>query len=120
MNFASKHQRKVNEVYPSKPGEDGPVPTKISSLTYYLNARPGKIFKVMSYLERKTDRDLYKEKTGYNKVTLEILDNLFMQCSIHFPIYYVSCLRIVLAMVSAGDNELFIRTISTVLWFLHF
>lgn len=65
MSFGPKHQRKVNECYPMKPGEEGPVPGKINLLTFYINARPEKLLKVSAYLEKKVIKDVQRERTGY-------------------------------------------------------
>lgn len=62
--LTAKHRRKVDEVYPMHAGEEGPQSSKLSSLCYYVNARPAKLRKVCVYLERKVTRDLDKERTG--------------------------------------------------------
>ena len=62
--LTAKHRRKVNDVYPTHAGEEGPQSSKLSSLCYYVNARPTKLRKVMVYLERKVTQDLDKERTG--------------------------------------------------------
>lgn len=114
MPFTPKHQRKVNEIYPTRPGEEGPVSGKISALYHYLNARPAKINKVIAYLQKKVQRDLYKERVGYNKVTLEILEAIFSNCAAHFAIFSYGALDIIHSLLSCGEQELTIRAISTV------
>jgi hypothetical protein len=64
MSFGPKHQRKVNECYPMRPGEEGAVSGKISVLTYYINSRPEKLLKVSAYLEKKVRKDILRERTG--------------------------------------------------------
>lgn len=68
MSFGPKHQRKVNECYPVRAGEEGAVPGKISVLVYYINSRPEKLLKVSAYLERKVKKDVLRERTGYHSV----------------------------------------------------
>lgn len=62
--FLSKHKRYVNEVYPSNPGEEGPIHPKLGLLTTYVKARPVKLEKVLGYLECKVKIDLDRERSG--------------------------------------------------------
>ncbi len=61
MAFTPNHQQKVNECYPKKEGE-GTVTGKLSSLIYYINARPQKLVKVATYLSIKVESDVVKQK----------------------------------------------------------
>ena len=59
-----KHKKRVNDVYPTHPGEEGASSAKLSRLTYYINAKPLKVKKVFAYLESKVKNDIGKQRTG--------------------------------------------------------
>jgi hypothetical protein len=61
MAFTPNHQQKVNDCYPKKEGE-GCVTGKLSSLIYYINARPQKLVKVATYLSNKVAKDVSRQK----------------------------------------------------------
>lgn len=61
MAFTPNHQQKVNDCYPKKEGE-GCVTGKLSSLIYYINARPQKLIKVATYLSNKVVKDVSRQK----------------------------------------------------------
>lgn len=67
MSFGPKHQRKVNECYPVRAGEEGAVGGKIAALTFYINAKPEKLVKVSTFLEKKVKKDIQRERIGYSK-----------------------------------------------------
>lgn len=94
--FESKHEKKVNECYPQGSGEQGPVAGKISSLTYYINAKPAKLLKVASYLERKAPRDLIRQSSQFNAVTLEIVRGIMSNCGEYFVSFAPTVLRILI------------------------
>lgn len=114
MSFVPKHQRKVNEVYPSKVGEEGPMPGKLSALAYYLNSRPPKVPKVMLYLSKKVEKDLQRERFGFCKISLDILDNLLSHCPTLFEFYNVSLVEILYQLLSAADTGTIVKATSTV------
>lgn len=107
-----KHQRKINEVYPSTAGIEGAVKSKLSALHYYLNERPSKFSKAIEYLERKTNTDLQKGRIGYNKVALDILVCIFENCSQHYELFSISSLRIIHTLLPIA--ELTAKATSTV------
>ncbi len=93
--FEQKHEKKVNECYPPKgTGEAGPAAGKVSALTYYINAKPAKLLKVSSYLEKKAPRDLLKQSVNYNAVTLEIVKGIMLSCSEYFSNFAPTVLRL--------------------------
>lgn len=94
--FESKHEKKVNECYPQGSSEQGPVAGKISSLTYYINAKPAKLLKVASYLERKAPRDLIRQSSQFNAVTLEIVRGIMSNCGEYFVSFAPTVLRILM------------------------
>jgi hypothetical protein len=61
MPFTPNHQQKVNECYPKRDGE-GTVTGKLSSLIYYINARPQKLVKVATFLSVKVVKDVQRQK----------------------------------------------------------
>jgi hypothetical protein len=58
------HTTLINSVYPSHPGEEGPVQNRLSYLVYYASARPEKLTKIGKYLEKRLSKDIYREKSG--------------------------------------------------------
>lgn len=60
MPFTPNHQQKVNDCYPKKEGE-GTVSGKLSSLIYYINARPQKLVKVALYISTKVAKDIERQ-----------------------------------------------------------
>ncbi|EPZ35337.1 hypothetical protein O9G_000733 [Rozella allomycis CSF55] len=116
--LAPKHQRRVNDVYPTHPGEEGAVTSKLSRLTYYINARPVKLTKVVKYLETKVQHDLDKERSGYNKVSLEIIEALLHSCGSLSKAFAAPSLRIIKTLIENGDESLFNRTTSTFIMLL--
>jgi hypothetical protein len=120
MTFGPKHQRKVNECYPTRPGEEGAVSGKISVLTYYINAKPEKLQKVSVYLEKKVRRDVQRERSGYNKVTLEIVEGIMNGCSDFFGSFALTALTIIDVLSEALEAELIVRTASTVSFNVHY
>lgn len=65
MVGGSKHRAKVDECYPKWGRESTAAAGKISTLTYYINAKPEKLLKVSTYLLKKVPRDLVKETAEY-------------------------------------------------------
>lgn len=102
--FGPKHQRHVNECYPQSNGNTGAISGKISSLVYYINAKPSKLLKVSAYLERKTIRDIYRESAEYNIVTLEIIEGIMRGC---VDYYYTFAPTVVKVLFLLSKPELF-------------
>jgi hypothetical protein len=115
MSFGPKHQRKVNECYPVRAGEEGAVSGKIAVLTYYINAKPEKLLKVSAYLEKKVKKDVQRERTGYNKVTLDIVEGIMEGCGEYFGSFALTALSIIDTLSQSTDAELLSRVTSTVL-----
>lgn len=115
MSFGPKHQRKVNECYPVRAGEEGAVSGKITVLTYYINAKPEKLLKVSAYLEKKVKKDVQRERTGYNKVTLDIVEGIMEGCGEYFGSFALTALSIIDTLSQSTDAELLSRVTSTVL-----
>jgi hypothetical protein len=108
--FGAKHQHKVNECYPQGTGETGAAGGKISSLTFYINAKPAKLLKVSAYLERKVPKDLTRESPQYNGVTLEIVEGIMRGCSDYFVTFAPTVLRIIMLYSEAMlASELIVR-----------
>lgn len=114
MSFGPKHQRKVNECYPVRAGEEGAVSGKITVLTYYINAKPEKLLKVSAYLEKKVKKDVQRERTGYNKVTLDIVEGIMDGCGEYFGSFAMTALSIIDTLSQSTDVELLTRVSSTV------
>lgn len=115
MSFGGpKHQRKVNECYPTRPGEEGAVSGKISVLTYYINAKPEKLVKVSACLEKKVLKDVQKERSGYNKVTLEIIEGIMSGCQEFFGSFAPTALTILDVLSGRSEVDLLTKLVGTV------
>lgn len=87
---------------------------KIAVLTYYINAKPEKLLKVAAYLEKKVKKDVQRERTGYNKVTLDIVEGIMNGCSDYFGSFMACSLSIIDSLSQSGDEELLSRVVTTV------
>lgn len=57
-----KHATLINNCYPEKEGEKGPRSSELSYLTFYASSRPVKLTKVGTFLEKKVERDVWKNR----------------------------------------------------------
>lgn len=80
-----------------------PNSSELSYLLYYASTRRSKIQKVGAYLEKKTEADVRKAKTGNVQVTLQILAALIDRTRRDLTLYAPYVLRI-LANVLASNN----------------
>jgi hypothetical protein len=103
------HIALVNKVFPTKVGEEGPKSSDLSYLLFYVKSKPHKLSKVFAYLEKRVTRDLYKQKTGYVKVSLSIIASILMECHQHLKLFACSVLRIINAVLGSPDPELLVQ-----------
>ncbi|KAH3902392.1 related to Protein EFR3 [Saccharomycodes ludwigii] len=100
--FTPKHQRLVNQCYPTgKTPEKKPKSSETSYLLYYVNSRRTKLEKVSNYLLKKTARDLTHRRIGNIAVTLQILARIITSCKENLNVFLYDFLTI---MVQVGSN----------------
>ncbi|KAJ3097355.1 Protein EFR3 B [Phlyctochytrium planicorne] len=107
------HVTLINNVYPSEPGEVGPKSSSLSLLVFYASSKPQKLEKVGIYLERKLKQDARRNRNGYLKVTLDIVNALIDNCATHINLISKSILRIISDIVGNPDPELFLQATTT-------
>ncbi|KAJ3186383.1 hypothetical protein HK101_009697, partial [Irineochytrium annulatum] len=107
------HVTLVNNVYPSEPGETGPRGSALSLLVFYASSKPQKLEKVGLYLEKKLRVDMRKNRSGFTTVTLDILNALIDNCTVHINIISKSLLRIVDEVMGSPEPDLFLQATTT-------
>ncbi|KAL7749414.1 membrane anchoring protein efr3a [Sorochytrium milnesiophthora] len=117
-NFV-KHAHLVNNVYPARPGEEGARGSELAYLVYYASHRPEKLPKVGAYLEKKMRWDLQKNKRGYHKVTLEILNALLDACPTKLNYFAKNTMNILNELTDQADTELLAQATITFIKFNH-
>ncbi|KAJ3299697.1 hypothetical protein HK104_007625 [Borealophlyctis nickersoniae] len=103
------HVKLVTNVYPTEAGEEGPKPSALSLLVYYAGSKPYKLPKIGSTLEKRLKGDVKRNKTGYIRVTLQIVVNLMSECNQHLNLFSKSILRIVNDVLNSPDPDLVIQ-----------
>ncbi|KAF9573851.1 plasma membrane localization protein, partial [Lunasporangiospora selenospora] len=82
-----KHASLVNNCYPVRPDEKGPKSSDLSYLVYYTTAKPAKLTKVGSYIERRVLRDFRKKRLSDVHCSLEIIRTLVLSSKAHLNIF---------------------------------
>lgn len=102
--FLPKHQRLVNQCYPSGNTTDKkPNSSETSYLLYYVNSRRSKLEKVSSYLVKKTTTDLHRRRVGNVAVTLELLIKIISNCKENLNVFIKDFFRIMLSVLSNSN-----------------
>ncbi|KAL1302055.1 hypothetical protein AAFC00_002500 [Neodothiora populina] len=110
-----KHQLLILKCYPKLPKnttateEIKPNSSELSYLLYYASARRSKLTKVGTFLEKKTEHDLYKGRTPAVLVTLQILAAFLNSHEIGggkegFGLFAPYVLRILKEVLTQGAN----------------
>ena len=89
MIFTPKHQRLVNQCYPTgRTTDKKPKSSETSYLLYYVNSRRSKLEKVSSYLKKRTVGDLgSRRRAGNVSVTLELMDKMVNNCKENLNVF---------------------------------
>ncbi|KAI8088994.1 uncharacterized protein BX664DRAFT_125194 [Halteromyces radiatus] len=101
-----KHARLVNNCYPKKEGQLGPLSAELSYLTFYASSRPAKLTKVGSYLQKKVNNDIRKGRKENNKVSLRILKALIQTCHRDINLFCRSVVVILIQLLDTRDMVL--------------
>lgn len=103
--FAPKHQKLVNQCYPSGRATDKkPKSSETSYLLYYVNSRRSKLEKVSTYLVKRTTVDLNRRRVGNVAVTLELMTKIVVHCKENLNVFVKDFLQIMKNILS--DNNI--------------
>ncbi|CDH49207.1 protein efr3 [Lichtheimia corymbifera JMRC:FSU:9682] len=117
MHLYVKHATLINNCYPEKEGEKGPRSSELSYLTFYASSRPVKLTKVGTFLEKKVERDVWKNRKQNNQVSLEIIKALIQSCHRDLNLFSKYVVKILCMMLGTQDLELIDLTCDTFIMF---
>ncbi|KAL6941809.1 hypothetical protein ACO0RG_002947 [Hanseniaspora osmophila] len=101
--FSTKHQRLVNQCYPTgKTTEKRAKSSETSYLIYYVNSRRTKLDKVSVYLLKRSMKDIHGRRIGNIAVTLELMGKIIVSCKENLSIFLSNFLKILLTI---EDNK---------------
>ncbi|KAL3234552.1 Protein EFR3 [Nakaseomyces bracarensis] len=102
--FTPKHQKLVNQCYPSGRAPDKkPKSSETSYLLYYVGSRSSKLEKVSNYLIKRTNADLNRRRVGNVCVTLELMAQIIEHCKENLNVFVKEFMTI-LQMVLSNNN----------------
>lgn len=102
--FTPKHQKLVNQCYPTgRTTDKKPKSSETSYLLYYVNSRRTKLEKVSNYLARKCNTDLYHKRIGNIAVTLELMMKIVNHCKENLNVFVKDFLQIMMKMLSNNN-----------------
>lgn len=102
--FAPKHQKLVNQCYPSGRATDKkPKSSETSYLLYYVNSRRSKLEKVSTYLVKRTTVDINRRRVGNVAVTLELMTKIVVHCKENLNVFVKDFLQIMKRILSNNN-----------------
>lgn len=102
--FAPKHQKLVNQCYPSgRTPDKKPKSSETSYLLYYVNSRRSKLEKVSTYLVKRTTADLNRRRVGNVCVTLELMARIVTSCKENLNVFVKDFLSIMQRIMSNNN-----------------
>ncbi|KAJ3053762.1 hypothetical protein HK097_003447 [Rhizophlyctis rosea] len=119
-SWAYNHVKLINNVYPTEPGEEGPRASALSLLVYYAASKPNKLPKIGAYLEKRLKSDVKNNKTGYIRVTLQIVEAIINECHRNLNLFAKSVLRIINDVLNSPNPDLVIQGTTTFVLFSSF
>lgn len=106
--FTPKHQKLVNQCYPSGRAPDKkPKSSETSYLIYYVNSRSSKLEKVSNYLIKRTNTDLSRRRVGNVCVTLELMAKIVDHCKENLNVFvkeFLTLMNMVLTNNSINND----------------
>ncbi|KAK3063291.1 hypothetical protein LTS18_001633 [Coniosporium uncinatum] len=121
-----KHQVLVLKCYPKvkrrvdvNSGIEGgaetikPNGSELSYLLYYANTRRSKLSKVATFLERRTESDVWRARVVQVHITLQILKALIEKTSRDLPLYGLNVLRMLKTILGSNDINLIESSVQT-------
>lgn len=105
MIFTPKHQRLVNQCYPTgRTTDKKPKSSETSYLLFYVNSRRSKLEKVSSYLKKRTSGDLgSRRRAGNVSVTLELMDKIVNNCKENLNVFIKDFFTIMVNVLSSNS-----------------
>lgn len=102
--FSPKHQKLVNQCYPSgRTPDKKPKSSETSYLLYYVNSRRSKLEKVSTYLVKRTNVDLNHRRIGNIAVTLELMHDIVEHCKENLNVFVKDFLSIMTRILSNSN-----------------
>ena len=103
--FTPKHQRLVNQCYPTgRTTDKKPKSSETSYLLFYVNSRRSKLEKVSGYLKKRTSGDLgSRRRAGNVSVTLELMDKIVNNCKENLNVFIKDFFTIMVNILSSGS-----------------
>lgn len=117
--FIPKHQRLVNQCYPTgRTTDKKPKSSETSYLLYYVNSRRSKLEKVSGYLKKRTLSDISsKRRAGNVSVTLELMNKIVMNCKENLNVFikdFFSIMTSILSRNSLNGDTIIVELIELV------
>ncbi|AAS53023.2 AER343Cp [Eremothecium gossypii ATCC 10895] len=105
--FTPKHQKLVNQCYPTgRTPDKKPKSSETSYLLYYVNSRRTKLEKVSAYLVKRTAADLAHRRIGNVMVTLELAEKIVTSCKENLNVFVKEFLDIMIKTLSNNNFNL--------------
>ncbi|GAV55084.1 hypothetical protein ZYGR_0AS04070 [Zygosaccharomyces rouxii] len=102
--FSPKHQKLVNQCYPSgRTPDKKPKSSETSYLLYYVNSRRSKLEKVSTYLVKRTNIDLSHRRVGNVGVTLDIMHDIVEHCKENLNVFVKDFLNIMIKILTNNN-----------------
>lgn len=102
--FSPKHQKLVNQCYPSgRTPDKKPKSSETSYLLYYVNSRRSKLEKVSTYLVKRTNVDLNHRRIGNVAVTLDIMHDIVEHCKENLNVFVKDFLNIMIKILTNNN-----------------
>ena len=96
MMFTPKHQKLVNQCYPTgRTTDKKPKSSETSYLLYYVNSRRSKLEKVSTYLIKRSTSDLNHRRIGNIAVTLDLMNKIVLHCKENLNVFVKDFITIV-------------------------
>ncbi|CCF56618.1 hypothetical protein KAFR_0B03220 [Kazachstania africana CBS 2517] len=102
--FVPKHQRLVNQCYPTgRTPDKKPKSSETSYLLYYVNSRRSKLQKVSSYLLKRSRSDISRRKIGNISVTLDLMNKIINSCKENLNVFINDFFNIMINVLSNNN-----------------
>lgn len=104
MMFTPKHQKLVNQCYPTgRTTDKKPKSSETSYLLYYVNSRRSKLEKVSTYLIKRSTSDLNHRRIGNMAVTLDLMNKIVLHCKENLNVFVKDFLYIMNKVLSNNN-----------------
>jgi hypothetical protein len=120
-SFCHNHSTLVDNVYPTRPGEEGPKSSALSLLLFYATSKPQKLPKIGTYIEQRVVLDMKKSRYGYYylirhvKVSMDIINSLLNECKQGTGVLSKQIQRTILLILNCPEFDLILPATNTVI-----